>query len=212
MNVALLQSAPRQERHKRQIGRIAQIRWLDARRLQPFAEGARKPRRIFREFRKLLILARPDIFIRQPLAVFETARERQQPREVRGRLLELDDQVALAFGAHGERGRAGAARVVVAGAADDMRLSVPLSSGWRYLSGATGGATTHPASGDVSLLEWTWKTPPVEPVAFTYVLDAPANQAVPDSLDALLEVRSDGARTKLLLNEATDAKQASSSR
>ena len=102
--------------------------------------------------------------------------------------------------------------LAIAGAADGMRLSVPLSSGWRYLSGATGGATTHPASGDVSLLEWTWKTSPVEPVAFTYVLDAPANQAVPESLDALLEVRSDGARTKLLINQATDAEQASSPR
>jgi hypothetical protein len=96
--------------------------------------------------------------------------------------------------------------IKVAGAADRLRLSLPLPAQWRYVAGATGGAATAPDAGDTSLLEWTWTKVPAAPVAFTYLLEVPDKAAIPASLEALIEVSSEGTQSKLLFDESPHAR------
>jgi len=92
--------------------------------------------------------------------------------------------------------------ISVAGAADTLALSVLLPDGWRYVSGAVAGAISTPQSGDSALLEWRWPEVPVKPLTFTYVLEVPAAKALPDTFDALVQIRAGGTATKLLFEEA----------
>jgi hypothetical protein len=86
------------------------------------------------------------------------------------------------------------------GEAQSLGWEVLLPAGWSFVSAAGSQGDVRPGVGETQILSWAWTAPPASPVAFSYVLRAPAGATGNQTFSALAIVRQGGVPIRLLAN------------